>query len=216
MKKLRILLADDHELMRIGVRTLVERSGWEVCAEAATGREAIDLAEKLKPDVAVLDIGMPELNGLEATREIRRLVPGTEVLILTGVNTDQIVRDVFESGARSFISKTDAPRFLNEAIETVSQHKPFFTTKVSETLFARFLQPAGEARSETAGRPLTRRERAITQLLAEGQTTKEVAHHLGISVKTAETHRAAIMSKLRVHNVAGLIRYAIRNGITEA
>ena len=216
MKKLRILLADDHELMRQGARTVIEQRGWEVCGEAANGHEAVKMAEELRPDVAVLDLGMPELNGLEATREIKRLAPQTEVLILTGSSTEQLVRDVFESGARSYISKTDAARELADAIETVSRHKPFFTSKVSEILFARFLQSDKGGHTPAAGEALTRREREIVQLLAEGKTTKEVAQYFGISVKTVETHRAALMGKLRVHNVAQLVRYAIRNGIIEA
>jgi two-component system response regulator NreC len=216
MKKLRILLADDHALVRGGVRSLIEKRGWEVCGEAANGREAVRLAEQLVPDVAVLDLGMPELNGLEATREIKRLLPQTEVLILTASTTEQLVHDVFEAGARSYIYKTDAPLQLVEAIETVSRHKPFFTSSVSEILFARFMQSDKAAAGAAPGEKLTRREREIVQLVAEGQTTKEAADYFGISVKTAETHRAAIMSKLRVRNVAQLVRYAIRNHIIEA
>lgn len=215
MKKLRILLADDHELVRFGVRALIEKRGWEVCGEASNGREAVRLAEQLAPDVAVLDVGMPELNGLEATREIKRLLPQAEVLILTASTTEQLVHDLFEAGARSYIYKTDAPLQLVEAIETVSRHKPFFTSKVSEILFARFMQ-ADKAAAANPGEKLTRREREIVQLLAEGQTSKEVADYFSISVKTAETHRAAIMSKLRVRNIAQLVRYAIRNHIIEA
>jgi len=174
------------------------------------------MAGELNPDVAVIDIAMPELNGLEATREIKRLLPHVEVLILSGSQTEQLVRDVFASGARSYIYKTDAALQLVEAIETVSQHKPFFTSAVSEILFARFMQADGPKKSDSPGEPLTRREREIVQLLAEGQTTKEVSQYFGLSVKTVETHRAALMSKLRVHNVAQLVRYAIRNGIIEA
>jgi len=216
MGKLRILLADDHEFIRMGSRALIEKHGWVVCGEAKTGYEAIKLAEKLLPDVVVLDIAMPDLNGLEATREIKRLVPQTEVLILTGSTSEQLVKDVFESGARSYIYKTDAASQLVDAIETVSQHKPFFTSKVSEILFARFMQAENSRKADAPGEPLTRREREIVQLLAEGKTTKEVADFCKISVKTAETHRATIMAKLRVHNVALLVRHAIRNGIIEA
>jgi DNA-binding NarL/FixJ family response regulator len=216
MGTLRILLADDHELVRIGARTIVEKRGWEVCGEAKTGHEAVKLVELLKPDVAVLDMGMPEMNGLEATREIKRLLPETEVLILTASSNEQLLRDVFESGARSYINKIDASVQLGDAIQTISEHKPFFTSKVSEILFARFLQPENVAKTEAPGEPLTRREREIVQLLAEGRTTKETADFLHISVKTAETHRNSIMNKLRVHNVAQLVLYAVRNGIVEA
>jgi DNA-binding NarL/FixJ family response regulator len=217
MKKLRILIADDHELIRTGTRALIETNEhWEVCGEATNGREAVELAEKLKPDLVVLDISMPELNGLEATRQIKRLLPETEVLILTGSTTEQLVHDVFASGARSYIYKTDAGAQLTNAIETVSRHKPFFTSKVSEILFDRFMRSDKSKKQAHPGEPLTSREREIVQLLAEGKTNKEVADYFGISVKTAETHRAAIMRKLRLESVAHLVRYAIRNGFIEA
>lgn len=216
MENLRILLADDHEIVRLGARTIIEQRGWEVCGEAETGREAVKLAALLKPAVAVLDMGMPEMNGLEATREIKRMLPETEILILTGSNNEQVVREVFESGARSYINKVDATAHLGDAIQALGEHRPFFTSKVSEILFSRFLQPEKGSKSEAAGEPLTRREREIVQLLAEGRTTKEVAQLLGISVKTAETHRSALMGKLKIHNVAQLVLYAVRNGIVEA
>ena len=215
MKNLRILIADDHELMRSGVRLLIETNpDWQVCGEAKNGREAVALAQKLQPDVAVLDVAMPELNGLEATRQIKRLSPETEVLILTGLTVEQMVHDVFAAGARGYIYKTDAGKQLVNAIETLSRHKPFFTSKVSEILFEGLMRP--ENNQANPGEPLTSREREIVQLLAEGRTNKEVADYLGISVKTAETHRAAIMRKLRLDGLAHLVRYAVRNGFIEA
>ncbi len=217
MKKLRILIADDHEMIRTGARALIEaNANWEVCGEATNGREAVELAEKLQPDVAVLDISMPELNGLEATRQIKKLVPTAEVLILTGSTTEQLVHDVFESGARSYIYKTDAGTQLADAIETVSRHKPFFTSKISEILFDRFMHADKSKKEAHPGEPLTAREREIVQLLAEGKSNKELADYFSISVKTVETHRAAIMRKLRLESVTHLVRYAIRNGFIEA
>jgi DNA-binding NarL/FixJ family response regulator len=216
MKSLRILLADDHELMRTGTRTLIETVvGWEVCGEARNGREAVELAEKLKPDLMVLDLSMPELNGLEATRQIKRLLPGTEVLVLTGATTEQLVPDVFESGARSFIYKTDASEQLIQAIETVSRHKPFFTSRIAEILFGRFMHADKSKKGARPGEPLTAREREIAQLLAEGKSNKEVAAYFNNSIKTIETHRAAIMRKLRLKDVTDLVRYAVRNGLIE-
>jgi len=217
MKKLRILIADDHEMIRIGTRALIEtNASWEVCGEATNGRKAVEMAEKLRPDVAVLDISMPELNGLEATRQIKRLCPDTEVLILTGFTTEQLVHDVFESGARSYIYKTDAGTQLTDAIESVSRHKPFFTSKVSEILFDRFMRSNKSKKEAHPGEPLTAREREIVQLLAEGRLNKDLADYFSISVKTVETHRAAIMRKLRLESVTHLVRYAIRNGFIEA
>lgn len=217
MKKLQILIADDHELMRTGTRAhIATNPDWEVCGEATTGNEAVALALKLKPDVVVLDIAMPELNGLEATRQIKRLMPETEVLILTGATTEQLVHEVFGSGARSYIYKTDAGTQLVDAIEAVSRHKPYFTSKVSEILFDRFMHSEKSKKQAQPGEALTSREREILQLLAEGRTNKEVADHFSITVKTAETHRAAIVRKLKLSNVQDLVRYAIRNGIIQA
>lgn len=159
---------------------------------------------------------MPELNGLEATRQIKRLHPGVEVLILTGLTTEQLVRDVFAAGARSYIYKTHAARQLADAIETASRHKPYFTSEVSEILFDSLMRENTADRAENPGESLTAREREILQLLAEGKANKEVADYFSISVKTAETHRAAIMRKLRLDNLAHLVRYAVRNGFIEA
>lgn len=211
--KLRILLADDHEIVRQGARALIERRpGWEVCGEAADGRTAVALAEKLQPHIAVLDLGMPELNGLEAMRQIKRALPACEVLVFTGEEDDKLIHDVFAAGARSYILKNDITAHLIAAIEALSQHKHYFTTKISEVVFARYL--GGNAAG--AGRDLTAREREIVQLLAEGKSNKEVASVLGISIKTAETHRAAIMNKLGLDSFADLVRYAVRQKIVQA
>lgn len=216
MKKLRILLADDHEVVRKGVRMLIENEpGWEVCGEAVDGRKAVALAEKLTPDVVVLDMGMPELNGLEAARQIKRALPGTEVLIFTGEESEQLIHEVFETGARSYIVKSDMSQHLVAAIRALGQHKHYFTTRISEVVFARYLEGAsGAGKDKTEG--LTPRERELVQLLAEGKSNKEAAALLGISIKTVETHRAAIMRKLRLDSFADLVRYAIRNKIITA
>jgi two-component system response regulator NreC len=216
LEKLRILVADDHEVVRHGVRGLIEKeAGWEVCGEAGDGRDAVLLAEKLKPDVVVLDMGMPELNGLEAARQIKRALPKTEVLIFTGEESEQLIHDIFAAGVRSYILKSDLGVHLVSAIRALGQHKHYFTNRVSQVVFARYLDGAsGAGKAKTEG--LTAREREIVQLLAEGKSNKEVGALLGISVKTVETHRAATMRKLRLNAFADLVRYAIRNKIISA
>jgi DNA-binding NarL/FixJ family response regulator len=211
---IRILIADDHEVIREGVRALVaKKQDWEICGEASDGRTAVALAEKLQPDVAIIDFGMPELNGLEATRQIKRVLPHCEVLIFTGTEDEQLVHNVFAAGARSYILKNDVSHHLLGAIEALSQHKHYFTSAVSEVLFARYID--GTPAAEGGASELTAREREIVQLLAEGKSNKEVASTLGISVKTVETHRAAIMKKLRLASFAELVRYAIRQKIVQ-
>jgi DNA-binding NarL/FixJ family response regulator len=217
MKTLRILIADDHEMVRRGLRaTLAEHPGWDVCGEAGTGRQAVELAAELKPDVVVLDLAMPELNGLEATRQIRKAAPRAEVLILTVHESENLVREVLTAGARGYVLKTDAGRVLVQAVETLSQHKPYFTAKVSELVLDQFLNPAPPEAPETGWSRLTPREREIMQLIAEGKSNKEIADGLGISVRTAETHRMSLMRKLNLHSASEITRYAIRNKIIEA
>ncbi len=215
---LRILIADDHDVMREGTRALIERQpGWEVCGVAATGREAVERAFALEPDVVVMDMSMPELNGLDAAVQIKRRLPQTEILIFTAHETDELIREVFEAGAKSFIFKSDAYHFLVEAIQSLSQHKPFFTNKVSEVLFEEILnRSANKPHAAQTSTRLTAREREIVQLLSEGRSNQGVADALGISVRTAETHRASILRKLGLDSVASLVRYAIRNKIIEA
>jgi DNA-binding NarL/FixJ family response regulator len=213
MSPLRILIADDHSVVRAGLRTLLEsREGWQVCAEASDGRDAVDKATNLKPEVAVVDIGMPLLNGVEATRRIRAASPTTEVLILTMHESDDLVQQVIQAGARGYILKDDADRVLIAAVDSASQHKPYFSTRLATPVPS----DPGASRSDTpkpSRARLTPREREILQLLAEGKSNKEVAGLLGISVNTAEAHRANIMLKLGVHSLAELVHYAIRNQI---
>jgi DNA-binding NarL/FixJ family response regulator len=212
----RIFVADDHEVVRRGLCALLQaQPDWEVCGEAADGREALEKAQKLKPDVIILDIGMPSLNGLEATRQILKLNPQTRILILTLHDSDQVVREVLNAGARGFLLKSDAARDLVAAVEALRRDKTYFTSKVAAMVLEGFLKqgnPAAVAAPPSRGR-LTPREREIVQLLAEGKSTKEVAVALGLSVKTAETHRSNIMRKLELHSVSDLVLYAVRNNI---
>jgi DNA-binding NarL/FixJ family response regulator len=214
---LRVLVADDHPIVRAGLRTLIEsRHGWRVCAEAANGREAVEQAAKLKPDIAVLDVGMPVLNGVEATRQLRKICPETEVLILTMHDSDQMVQQLVEAGCRGYILKDDADRNLLAALDALRRHKPYFSSRVAAGL-AWYRAPGAEqadSLKRSRGR-LTPREREIVQLLAEGKSNKEVAGVLGISVRTAETHRSNIMLKLDLHSIVELVHYAVRNRIIE-
>lgn len=217
MKTLNILIADDHELIREGLKARLEKlENWKICGEAANGRQAVEMARTLNPDVVVLDISMPELNGIEATRQIRKACPETEVLILTMQESEGLVRDVLAAGARGFILKTDTSRLLVAAVEALAQRQPFFTGKVSEMVLGGFLYSDHAARA--SGDPTSRlssREREITQLLAEARTNKEIAAKLGVSVKTIDAHRANLMRKLNLHSVTELVRYAIREKLIE-
>lgn len=207
----RILIADDHDVVRSGVRAILEsQPGWEVVGEAENGKAAIDLALATRPDVVVLDYALPLVNGIEATRQIRARVPGTEVLIFTMHDTANLVREVLEAGARGFLLKSDARRLLVAAIENLAQHKPFFTGNVSETLLESYL-----SRGVSTTAILSARERAVVQLIVEGHTNTRIADVLSISRKTVETHRAAAMRKLNVETTAGLIRYAIHNKLVD-
>ena len=215
---LRILVADDHDIIRLGLKQLLTaRKDWEVVAEAKNGREAVALTAEHKPDVVVMDISMPELNGLEAVRRIRKEHPRTEVVVLTLHFSDQLVHEIVEAGARAYITKSDADRDLVAAVEALANHRSYFTAKASEMVLNKFRkgEPKPDAPREYRSR-LTAREREIVQLLAEGRSSKEVAVALGISVKTAETHRANIMRKLELHSVSELVRYAVKNQIIEA
>ena len=207
---LRILVADDHSVVRRGLRELLEsRKGWKVCAEAADGRDAVVQAQHHRPDVAILDLGMPELNGVEAARQVHASSPETEILILSAHASEKLARDVLGAGARGYLLKEDADQDLLSAVDAVSQHRAFFTSKL-----AAWIARHRSERSDRSGQnPLTPREREIMQLLAEGRSNKEVASTLGISPKTTETHRANIMLKLNLHSVAELVHYAIRNEI---
>ena len=217
MNRLRILVADDHEIVRRGLISLIKaHADWEVCAEANNGREAIEKAVQTKPDIAILDIGMPVLNGLEATRHIVRENPNVRVLILTITDTDQAVQAVLDAGARGFLLKSDAARDLVTAVEALQHDKTFFTARVADLVLAGFLnQTPRTFKAESSHSVLTSREREVVQLLAEGKSTKEVACHLNLSVKTAETHRSNIMRKLGLHSVSELVLYAVRNSIVQ-
>jgi DNA-binding NarL/FixJ family response regulator len=207
----RILIADDHDVVRSGVRAILEgHEGWEVVGEARDGKEAIDQALATRPDVVILDYAMPLVNGVEAARQIRGRVRGVEVLIFTMHDTDSLVRDVLEAGARGFLLKSDAKQFLISAVESLAAHKPFFTGKVSQALLEAYLSKGIADQSA-----LSSREKAVVQLIAEGKTNKEMADILSISTKTVETHRAAAMGKLNLDTTAALIRYAIRNKLVE-
>lgn len=217
IQNLRILIADDHDIIRRGLRQLLmAKPGWEICGEAKTGREALTLAEQLKPDVIVMDISMPELNGLEAARQLQKNSPQIGILILTMYFTDQLVREVIDCGARGYILKSDADKELVNAVEALANRRTYFTREASEILLNGYSRPDVVLDSKaTARNRLTAREREIVQLLADGKSSKEVASTLKISVKTAETHRANIMRKLELHSVSELVRYAIRNQIIE-
>jgi DNA-binding NarL/FixJ family response regulator len=213
MTAVRILVADDHEMVRQGVRTVLERqAGWIVCGEASTGRDAVAKAIALQPDVVVLDISMPELNGLEVVRQIRRAVPA-KVLILSVHESDQIVTEVVEAGAHGYVLKVDAGNKLVRAVHTVLQDQQFFTERVRTLANPAALRVGG--RNPRAARRLTPRQTEVLQLLAEGKSNKEIGATLGVTTKTAETHRAQIMTRLDLHSSTELVRYAIRNRIIE-
>jgi DNA-binding NarL/FixJ family response regulator len=218
MGSLRILIADDHDLVRRGLKILLESHlGWTVCAEAHSGREAVSMAEEFRPDIAIMDVSMPELNGIEAARKIKKLLPNTEMLILSMHHTDQLVREIIGAGAKGYIIKSDSDRDLVAAVESLAMHKPFFTPCANEIMLEcmRKKGPASDV-PQTIRERLTPREREIVQLLSEGKSSKEVAVILGISVKTSETHRSNVMRKLEIHSVSQLVRYAVRNQIVEA
>jgi DNA-binding NarL/FixJ family response regulator len=214
---LRILIADDHDVMRQGTQAVIQREpGWEVCGLASNGREAVARAVELNPDVVILDMTMPQLNGLDAAIQIKRQAPGIEILMFTAHESDDLIRQAFDAGIKSFIAKTEAHRLLVEAVQSLARHKPYFTPKVSEILFSNILNRAEGRRDETEpGQRLSGREREIVQLIAEGKSNKEIADALSISVRTAETHRANVLRKLKLDSTADLVRYAIRNRLIE-
>jgi DNA-binding NarL/FixJ family response regulator len=217
MTPLRILIADDHEVVREGMRALIEHEpGWQVCGIATNGQEAVDTAKRLKPEVVVLDMTMPELDGLEALRQIKRALRNTEVLIFSAHHSEEVIEQLFDAGAKSYIQKSEAGRHLVAAIKSLAEHKPFFTPEISQILFAKFFSAGGCKKQSGPEYSLTTREREIVRLLAEGHSNKEIASSLGISIRTTETHRATLMRKLDLESLAALVRYAIRNHIIEA
>lgn len=214
MRRVRILVADDHAVVRRGVRALLEaQQGWEVCGEATSGRQAVEKVRQLKPDVAIVDISMPELSGLEATRQIAKLAPQTRVLILTMHDSAQMIEGALHAGARGCVLKIDTERDLVAAVKALSQDKVFFTSTVSSRVLERHMR--GEHEDQSVNTLLTPRERQIVELLAQGDANKEVAFRLGISVRTVEAHRAKIMRKLGCRSLSDLIHYAIRAKIVE-
>jgi DNA-binding NarL/FixJ family response regulator len=216
-KRLRILVADDHELVRRGIRGLLRaRRGWTVVGEARNGREAVEKANKLKPNVAIVDISMPHLDGLQVTRQLREAIPTTEVVVLTMHESDQMVRRVLDAGALGYVLKSDLATHLVKAVKEVSAGKVFLTPKVSDIVLKGFLrngnQPGETEHSQVRPTP---REVEIIRLLAEGKANKEIATELGITTRTVETHRARIMLKLGLHSLTELIHYALRHEIVE-
>ena len=207
----RILVADDHEVVRSGLRAVLEaRPGWQVVAEASDGKEAVSQALATSPDVVVLDYSLPLASGVEATRQIRAKLPRTEVLIFTLHDSDALVREVLEAGARGYVLKSDGQRYLVAAVESLASHRPFFTGKVSEALLEVYF-----AKHDPTYDVLTPREKSVIKLIAEGHTNKRISELLAISVKTVESHRAAAMRKLNLSSTAALVRYAIRNKFVE-
>jgi DNA-binding NarL/FixJ family response regulator len=216
--KLRILIADDHEVVRRGLAALLQtHEGWEICGEAADGREAVEKAKQLKPDFIILDIGMPNLNGLAATRQLAQHDPSFKIIVLTITDSDQVIREALDAGARGFVLKSDAVRDLVSAIEALQRGQMFFTPRVNDMVLAGFLEKG--VVSQRGAPPkfptLTPREKEVIQLLAEGKSSKEVASVLNLSTKTAETHRSNIMRKLGFHSIRDLVLYAVKNNIIQ-
>src|ERR1700686_44546 len=216
--KLRILNADDHELVRRGLAALLlSHEGWEVCGDAKDGREAVDKARQLKPDVVILDVGMPNLNGLAATRQLMQQDPNLKVIVLTITDSDQVIREALDAGARGFVLKSDAARDLISAVETLAHNRMFFPPRVNDMVLAGFLDRGHNGSNADSPKlpTLTPREREVIQLLAEGKSSKEVACLLNLSTKTAETHRSNIMRKLDIHSIRDLVVYAVKNDIIQ-
>ncbi len=208
----RILIADDHEVVRSGLRSILQaHDGWEVVGEAADGKEAVAKALETKPDVAIVDYSLPVFNGVEVTRQIKARIPKTEILIFTMHDSDALISDLLQAGARACLQKSDAKQHLISAIEALAAHEPFFTGKMSEKLLETFLS-AHQKRNDDE---LSPRERTVIQLIAEGNTNKQMSEILSLSIKTIETHRATAMRKLNVSSTAGLVRYAIRHKLVE-
>ena len=213
----RVLIADDHEMIRRGLRHLIERhERWRVCGEAASGREAVGLARKFVPHVVIVDLVMPELNGVETTRQIKKYLPQTEVLVFSGVESDELIQQVLEAGARGYLVKSDLGRHIVDAIEALVKRQTYFTPLVSKMMVGAYLCGDRQAIDDNPTDQLTAREREVIQLVAEGYSNKESAARLDVSVKTLETHRVAINRKLDIHSTAQIVRYAVRNRITAA
>ena len=217
MTKLEVLVADDHDIVRRGLRDLIERQpGWKVVGEATNGREAVEKAKQLKPDVSILDISMPSMNGLEAARQIAASGSPTKVLILTIHHSDPLIQQMVEAGVRGYVLKTDAASDLVQAVEALRRNKTFFTSKVAQAFIDGQQKPVKTSNGDDRALRLTPRQREIVQLLADGKSSREIASMLGTTFKTIETHRANIMRRLECHSVSELVRYAIRNDLIQA
>jgi len=206
----RALIADDHEMFRQGVRVLLEEEGFQFVAEASDGRQAVELCQQHHPEVAILDVAMPVLNGIYAAREIIKSNPRTKVVLLTQHTEDQMVLESLRAGVTGYVLKTRATSELVQALRAVCRGEMYLTQSISRAVVQAFLM-----KDKLPERPLSDRERQVLQLVAEGRTTKEVASLLGISVNTAESHRTNLMEKLDIHDTAGLVRYALRNGVIQ-
>lgn len=207
---IRILLADDHVLVRQGLKSLLEREKFQVVAEASDGQEVIRLAETVHPDIAVMDITMPTLNGIDAARELARSCPKTKTILLTQHEEEQYIHEALEAGVRGYVLKNQVASDLVHAIQQVSRGGFYLSPGVSQAVVEAY-----RSRSERPSDPLSGRERQVLQLIAEGKSTKDVASLLGISVKTAESHRSRLMQKLDIHETASLVRYAVRRGLVQ-
>lgn len=217
MPTVSILIADDHAVVRRGLRALLEtQPGWKVVCEVADGREAVDSAIKLHPDIAILDIGMPKLNGMDAAAQIFKAVPRTRILILTMHAAEELIQKTLTAGASGYVLKSDAERDLITAVQALLQNKSFFTSAASDVILDNLRGEARKKKPEDIGGRLSVREREIVQLLAEGKSNKEIGAVLHISTRTVENHRAKIMDKLQLGSLGELVRYAIRNNIVEA
>jgi two-component system response regulator NreC len=206
----RVLIADDHEMFRQGLRVLLEEEGFQFVAEASDGRQAVELCQQHHPEVAILDVAMPVLNGIYAAREIIKANPRTRVVLLTQHTEDQMVLESLRAGVTGYVLKTRATSELVQALRAVCRGEMYLTQSISRTVVQAFLM-----KDHLPERPLSDRERQVLQLVAEGKTTKEIASLLGISVNTAESHRTNLMEKLDIHDTAGLVRYALRNGVIQ-
>jgi DNA-binding NarL/FixJ family response regulator len=214
MNAFRILVADDHPIFRLGLSTLLgAHEGWQICGEVADGHEAVQRCRELKPDLLILDICMPRLNGVDAARQILKEDATQRILVVTDVNSEQVIRDCLDAGVRGWVFKSDAANDLMNAVEALERRKSSFSPRVSDLIMDGYLRQHRVGPTADISPRLSPREREVVQLLGEGNTTKDVARTLNVTVKTAETHRSNIMLKLKLHSIAELVLYAVRNEI---